>query len=373
MFVKRYFAQAGYVSILRDLIFIVGAANLSIVLIGNYLKGGHSYQQGDWLINGVNDDIRRGYFGSALIRISDFTGADLLLVLVALQIALVCALFFYFRKAAEAVKSPVIGYLLSVSPGLFSVLWLVETGGAARKELIAFAGLALFATGILYARRTALALGAFVFAAGFWAHETTTFLMPAFLGIAAVSWYVTELKRWLIVLTAAVTVSACLALLHALTHSHIPDVAGVCQPLLERGLDENICSGAIVWLDLDLAHAREFTAGKATWQDLMEFSAAYLFALAPLAFVISRLGRRRLYVAFAILSAVPFILLCFIAIDWGRWISMHVFSVALLLIVAIGGEWEQIRHPVRLQKPVDIIVMILVSVIFFLFAPPYMI
>ena len=373
MYLKKYVARTDSVDILRDLIFIVGAVYITYALLGDYVDGGHNYRQGDWLINGVNQDVRRGYFGSALIYFSDFLGANPLLILVMFQIALVWALFFHFRQAVDAVKTPIVGYLLAVSPGMFPVFWLVDAEAAARKEVIAFAGLALFAAGILNARRSLLALGAVLLAGSFWAHEATIFLMPAFLAIAAISLHITALRRWLAVASVTVSVSACLAFFHALAHSHIPDVAGICEPLLERGLDKQICSGAIDWLRRDLSYAWECTADKVTFREIAEFFLAYLFALTPLAFVISRLDRRKSYIAFAILSAVPFVLLCFIAIDWGRWVSMHVFSLSIFLVVAIGGGREKIRHPIRVQKPADIILAASVSVLFFLFAPPYLI
>lgn len=73
------------------------AASAAIVLLFSVLEiirhGGNAYKHGDWLVNALEEPVRRGAFGSALLHLSDALQVSPLLVVGMLQVVLVAALY----------------------------------------------------------------------------------------------------------------------------------------------------------------------------------------------------------------------------------------------------------------------------------------
>ena len=55
----------------------------------DFSLGGNNWKQGDWLINELSEPVRRGLFGSAVLRISDVIGLNPLLLLILFQALIV--------------------------------------------------------------------------------------------------------------------------------------------------------------------------------------------------------------------------------------------------------------------------------------------
>src|SRR5690606_27309956 len=80
-------------------------------------RGGHAWKQGDWLINAEAVAVRRGLFGSGLLRLSDLTGIGPLAMTVALQLLLLTAAAGLTLAAALRLRVGFRLFLLLVSPG----------------------------------------------------------------------------------------------------------------------------------------------------------------------------------------------------------------------------------------------------------------
>lgn len=80
-------------------------------------------------------------------------------------------------------------------------------------------------------------------------------------------------------------------------------------------------------------------------EHLMLLAVAYALTLAPVLYVLSCLEHQHRMMALALLSGLPFVLLYGVAVDWGRWMSMHVFSMMVVTMAALWSGFASLRHP----------------------------
>lgn len=324
---------------------LAGSALLLLLSLVTNARGGWSvWKQGDWLINSINGAVRRGPTGSAIIEASDALGVSPITVVVGLQVVLLVTLYAAWYVAVRGLPDPRLAVLLTCSPAMFLVIWPANVyDGALRKELLAMAALALVLVHLRSAtggRLWALVAGGVVMAAGVWAHEIVLLFVPAFAYLAWLAWRRPEAsavgRRVVVAVVAVVAVSSLLAGLYTLQHSGTTAIGPVCQPLVERGLDrDRICTGPFRWLTLDSGHSMELVRNRnASASGLTRFAAVLVISLAPLAYVVSLLDRRRAALLGAV-AALPMLPLFGLVIDWGRWLSCGVFAFAAVVTAEV--------------------------------------
>jgi len=299
----------------------------------DWLAGGHPWKQGDWLINLADGPLRRGMAGALLLAFGDQTGLGPLAPLMWLQAGLLLGLVAAFWAAARPliVENPVWATLF-FSPGFFVLFWAGDTDGSMRKEMLMFTAFALLAASLTKPHIKALQTLALILAAmsGF-AHEANVLLLPAFLlMMGLVLQHQGRPLGLSLGLAAALALAGAVALGYALLY---PDgtPAAVCDPLLARGLGPNICTGAIDWLDRGNAKGSVIYAANFSAAALITFPLAYVLVLVPAGLVICQHSRPRLTLALAVISALPLVPLYLVAVDWGRWMSLHIVSLSFLL------------------------------------------
>jgi hypothetical protein len=304
--------------------------------LADWQAGGHAWKQGDWLINLADGPVRRGLVGEALLRFGDATGLGPLAPLMALQalllLVLVVACWSVFRPLIA--DNPLWAVLL-LCPAFFPLFWAGEPDGSLRKELLAFTSLALLALSTTRPAAATLLQGlALMLAAGAcFAHEVNVLLLPAILlAFVLIRHHQGHGHAATMLVALPVVLGGAAALVYALAH---PDAAPamVCQPLLARGLDPHICTGAIDWLDRGNAHGSDVYRAIFTSNGLYSFPLAYVLALLPVALFVLQHSHRRLTAALAILTALPFLPLYYVAVDWGRWLSLHIVSLIFLYAI----------------------------------------
>lgn len=327
-------------------------ALLLAVHLADWQAGGDPWKQGDWLINLADGPVRRGLAGDALLRLGDLTGLGPLAPLMALQalllLTLVAASWAVFRPLIAA--NPLWALLL-LCPAFFPLFWAGEPSGSLRKELLVFTSLALIAAS---ASRPALApllqgLALALAAAGGFAHEVNVLLLPAILlAFALVRHHHGHAYTSTALVAVPVVLAGVAALAYALAHAAATP-ATVCQPLLDRGLPPSICTGAISWLDRGNAHGSAIYNTIFTSNGLYSFPAAYLLALVPMALFIRQHSRPRLTLALTLLTALPFAPLYYVAVDWGRWMSLHIVSLTFLCAILVLTGHIHPRRPLPLK------------------------
>ncbi|PCI86995.1 MAG: hypothetical protein COB24_07380 [Hyphomicrobiales bacterium] len=345
--------------------FIILGALCSLSLIDDFLLNGNNWKQGDWLINNHQTIIRRGILGSTIIFISDFLKTSPLIITVIIQEALLITLFSCTYLAFKALLKQNISYIILIfSSSFFVIFWAFDVQGGMRKELISYAALSLLVIIPLFpSKKLIIALiSSFLFIISTVGHEINVLLTPAFIAIFIVT-YNPNLKSNLVRFASIIfllLVSA--SLLYSVYYSKIDNLSFICEPLIQRGLMPNICDGAIAALDRDLNYSlTRFVANKLNYINIFLFSVSYLIAIFPMIYLISLHKNKRIYYILFALFMVPIIPLYPLAIDWGRWMSMHIVSFGLFFIaIIITGK----NHIVKIQKNCTIYIFVAIAILF---------
>ncbi|WP_099826716.1 hypothetical protein [Oceaniglobus indicus] len=312
-------------------------------------RGGDPWRQGDWLINGGAGAIRRGPFGSAMIALSDLVGASPVGVVVAVQFVLfAAALAILLAVFARLLARPVWALLLT-SPAFFVLFWAARPEAGMRKELLAFAAMALMFA--VPARpgggRLLLCLtSAVLFVVACVAHEAMAFLAPAY-GVLFIVLVRPDRRAAAFRVGALVFVGAIAAAFwFAWTHSGTADAGAICAPLLARGADGGLCIGAIEWMAYDLGFGRDLLGDLLNKRSGAAFLLAYGLAGVPLLYLIALHDRWAVMLGLTVVLLVPLLPLYAVAVDWGRWMSLHVTAVGMILMaLALRGDVVQVRAP----------------------------
>lgn len=333
---------------------------VSLRVVFDYQIGGTPWRQGDWLINNAAGNVRRGPFGSAILSISDQLNVSPLLVVSACQIIALAVLFISFGVLITRVRDPRIGAILAISPALFTVFWVATPPGSLRKELLAFSGLSLVSVGAIIGNWTALWIGVIIFCVSIVSHEAMVLFTPTFFIIIYVTGLHHKSSTQALVSALVVFFISTLVIFFTAQNSQVVDVSMICAALTERGLSESICGGAIRWLSYDSSHG--FSLNYLSIRSLGWFLISYAAALAPIFYVIW-LSKWRVVNGMILLAlALPFAPLYLVGVDWGRWMSFHVFSAVVILSCALASDkFPMQRQPSNRQVLSLLILAFLIS------------
>ena len=328
--------QTRYERRATSLVFAVTTVLILLNLFENLVAGGHAWQQGDWLINNLQIDVRRGVFGAVLIRLADAFGTSPVWVTGAVQALLVLAMMAGFWRALRRGVPDPVALLLIATPCFVLLFWAANPRGALRKELLVYAALALLLAGLPQRDRALVALSILLMSAAMLAHEALVLFLPCYLGCLILARPAGEPVTRVLALGALISLVGVVAFAHAWTYRTIISTEPVCAPLLERGVSFEVCRGAILWLTQGMGAGSGFV--QETIIDNGRFVAigfAWIAGLVPLGYLISRSDRPVRWAGITLLAALPFLPLFYIAIDWGRWLNFHVVSVVSLVLAAL--------------------------------------
>ena len=320
----------------RVIVAIFLAFSSLVVVARLKLREESSWQHGDWLINYSEGFIRRGLLGQGLLFFSDTTGVPLGHLLFGLQAGLFVALVagtivLMFRARAHFAV-----LLIAVSPAflLFS-LW--DPGAGFRKELVA---LAIISWLLVWSFRDfsfrPIEKLLFILV---WVlfppllvliHEGLFFAIPILLSpLVLLGQRMAEFRST----TWRIPGSACFLATVAFTASVISSgnenqARAICDSVVARGYEAEICDGAINALGWDLQTGLSVVIGALS----LWYLPAMLLAAIPFVFLqYSPLLRKALGIG--LLSLLPLFL---VGADWGRWIYIAVAVMSLVIIRFIG-------------------------------------
>ncbi|WP_102110379.1 hypothetical protein [Oceaniglobus roseus] len=314
--------------------------------LADLAAGGEPWHQGDWLINDAGGTVRRGPFGAALIALADLAGLSPVALTVAVQAALVLVAMAALLDAfARALAQPVWALLLT-SPAFFPLFWAARPEAGLRKELLVFAAMALLlpAAGRDGRWRRLAPVSAALFLAACVGHEANVFLLPAY-GLLAFVALRPDPRAGAVRVAALVVVGGtAAAFLFAWAYRDGGDPAAVCAALTARGASPRICIGAIEWLGHDIAFARDLLGSLLNRRSGAAFLLASALAGLPLIHLVALHDRWRLMLGISLLLLLPILPLFAVAVDWGRWMALHVASAGLVLLaLRLQGVVRQVR------------------------------
>ena len=307
-----------------------------------YPDGGHVWATGDWLIHYGAGFVRRGLTGWITFQLSDWTGVNITLVAMTTQtiIYVIMMGLVIYLLSRLTMTGPVM--MLAVSPVVL-LMPFYNLKLAMCKEMIGYLGLALIAAMAFTERRWMLWAGIVVLGISGFAQEINAFLAPSALVFVLIYRFTGLIGKRTAILAAALTVvPAAASVLVAMAFPGYGLSDEVCRQLLARGAAEMFCIdlAPVWWLDRSIADGMAFTwkvnvaTGVWPW-----FILGFVLSMVPFCFfrvVGDRTGRATaLVLAAAGLGLVIFAPLFVVASDWGRWISMHVFALAMLTFAAL--------------------------------------
>jgi hypothetical protein len=331
--------------------FLVAVAIVFMVYGLVYTRELSPYVIGDWLINYRGGFVRRGLDGAILLPIAHALRSPLPWVIYWLQCAILALFLVCVFLLTRGLRW---GYLMTaviLSPATIAFNAMTAYFGL-RKEILVLAFMAVFACLLAFRRLTNLQLAlllSIVCPALILSHEATVICFPYLFAMVAIQR--SSLRDAFNVLLIPALLSL-LALFEVVTHpGSLAAAQAICSSVgytLNPVLDipgGNVCSGSVVWLKMSLQETRElivptFRSDHYLSLYTRESVLAFLPGLGLLYLFYRRDGRRfevLTTLACTALSAVGGLLLCYTAIDWGRWI--HMIAVGLMLTLMLI-EWQ---------------------------------
>jgi len=310
--------------------------------------GGHAWQQGDWLINTLSQEIRRGPFGTFLIRLSDLLGTDVIWTTGAVQALLTLVTMWGFWVALRGNVSPPVALLLIAAPTFLVFFWAANPRGALRKELLVYAALALLLAGLPQGRRGLVALSVLLMSAAMLAHEALVLFLPCYLGCMVLARPPGEPLTRIATLALIICAASVVAFAYAWIFRATPDPEIICAPLLARDVSAEVCNGAMVWLQAGMGFGYSQVLERIVDENLVVvMMLAGLVGALPLGYLISRCDRPARWIALVFLAFLPFAPLFVIAIDWGRWINFHMVVCVSLVLAALSTQRMTLVRPIQ--------------------------
>ena len=293
-------------------------------------NGGNGFKTGDWLINYSDGFIRRGLFGSLLYWISGF-GVPLLWLVYVIQITVYGLMFSFVIKLYKITDRSLYWLLILFSPA-FLLFPFYDFGGGFRKEILVLTLFAYFSLSYAQAsvsNRKVAWIIVFFLLAGL-SHEATIFVLPFFLHLLwqCVETRQIEKKHAIGFSVVLITVSFSVLVLSYFFKGSEESAQVICNSLVERSLDPNICYGAISWLKED---SRSSLHGVVEMFGVHSLSVILLLVLAFAPTIFTTFWNKSMLVLLVVSIAfiAPLFLITF---DWGRWIYIFAFMFYCLLL-----------------------------------------
>jgi hypothetical protein len=292
------------------------------------LNGGHTFLTADWLINYQFGYIKRGLPGTFILFFLD--DAKSILNFISFFVISIYVLNIYLTvKLFKSYKQSLYSYLLLFSPATL-LFPLFDSQGAFRKEILGFNVLLI----LLNFHKSKyklyfLILSGGIFGFAVFSHEVNLFFSIAIFFILKNYYPDFGMIKYSILLVPVILNLSSFFLFSndELTMRLIKDA--ICNDLYLRGL-ESLCNTGIMdyiyWdfnanLNQTLFHVLN---KQYTYQNYI-----YLFIICILPYLLTEFFKKN--IIFTLFLGLSFLPLFFLAIDWGRWIHMFIFSLSLIV------------------------------------------
>ena len=303
------------------------------------------WRMGDWLINYQGGMIRRGFLGEIAYQLARFTHINPGFYIVVFQIFfylvfLSCS-FFLLKKQHFLMPYG----LLIFSPFIFA-FQIIDIQGGFRKEIIYLALLAFVA----YVAKTrkyksfekTFYLALLIYPAVILTHEMLAIFLPYIL-VAYLSVTTLDKKNfiYIILLLIPSVVSLIVSVHYSGTTLQVVEIYNS----LSRENYALVEGGAISWLDKNVSYGVELVADRVkNSRYILHYSVTLclsLIAYFPVHKKIKFIFENRLSFFLIMLSIIGSAALFMVAIDWGRFIYIHLVS---LFVLSLMPEYKLHRY-----------------------------
>lgn len=295
-------------------------------IVFTYLHNIHSdgYILGDWLINYQDGGFkRRGLSGSFFFFLQDISGFQLHYLVFGFQVIIISLFFYYYFKLIQYKEATFLYLsLLLSSIGFIGIFNCVDYVG--KKEFIVFFLFAYFVyhlskNTLSGVKEYAVVFGLFI---AMFFHEITLFFIPYFLIALYLKAGKIEFKRYLKYIIA-VSVPATLILIFG---KEINEGESL-QILHERGV--TLTKGIFFWDINERQYIKEHI------NEYMLYPLSLLISILHVSFYLKYQTHRK---ALSILLIAAFLFslpLFYLAIDWGRWMYIHMIFIIVLFALLL--------------------------------------
>lgn len=306
----------------------------------------------DWLINYQGGFVRRGLMGEINFHLAHLLHITPVFFAVLDYLTLYAVFFWAVRKITLATSYNIWILALLISPATLSLQILGPQAGF-HKELIYLASFAVLALLLKRSEMSSAAVVGYlsvVLVVGTLSHELTAFYCPYFVALLILSGR-TPLQaiRLCVVPFALTAIAFYFCLLHPGNFGVADEICSSLGYKLNAPLGLEICaSGAIPYLTKTKEIARADT-----WAVIQQygyftifplFGALAIFPALGETVVLVRSGFRRESITVWAVAAISFLAsigLFVYAVDWGRWIYLHVMSISILLMLVDAKAKER--------------------------------
>ena len=330
---------------------------LAIVTYGFLLhRWSSSWILSDWLINYEGGFVRRGLAGQVFYWLGHLLHIAPKQLVVPAVLVMYAVLLLAFRATLRRTSGSLWVPFVVLSPAILAFPVLQSEAGF-HKEVFFLAAFALFLVllrrGALTPLATSLYMGVALLVATL-SHESLVFYAPYFFAALVLSgrslWQASRqcIAPFALCLVAAWFCGRYTGTLY--TAQHICDSLGYPMHLQYNG--KEVCDGgAIPYLRSTRIVARaQVESAVRQYHYFAVYGIVALLTALPLiagGLRLARTRRHEIYVlaGTAAVSAAGTLILFTYAIDWGRWIYIHAFCIALLLLFLDGREYHEFNEP----------------------------
>lgn len=311
----------------------------------------NSWKIGDWLINYQGGMIRRGFLGEVIYLISLNTRLNPGFLVFLMQ-TIFYGLFFYFSYLLLVIQKNLLPFILLIfSPFLFT-FQIYDFQGGYRKEIIYFALLAVLTW---VARRkskktseTVFYLSLLVYPLLILSHEMLVFYLP-YLLIIFFSVFDLDKKRLLnisiLLIPSLISFAACLY--YSGTSQQISNIS---ESLIK--MDYQIILGSIAWLDKTTDYAIQQVLLAIKNKQYFFYLLTLVFSLGAFVPVIKRFKhiiKNKLLLLLFLASIIASVTLFVVALDWGRFIYIHLVSWFFISLMSKGNSQSKSSNEVQTE------------------------
>lgn len=313
------------------LFLLIGITTI-LLAIENY-HDYHAYKIGDWLINYQVGFIRRGFFGEFLFILHEISGFDLGIILIFFQTVTYLLVFTLIYKLIKINDSYFNYSLILISP-FFLFFHIADYQAGFRKEILYFLILSylIYLSHINKESFTKMFyLSVIFFPLLILTHEMLALYLPylliAYFMMNKIN-YINSLKILLALVPSGI------AFLFAVSYE--PNSVQINEMVRIISAIYPVEPSGILWLDKNLYEAFEYTS-QTIRNDYYVFYLFLLllmtFSLIPLKNKIKIIFHENINIFLFIIMMIGTVVLSLVAIDWGRFIYIHVFSLILLTLI----------------------------------------
>ncbi len=317
----------------------------------------NGWTPGDWLVNYEGGFVRRGLPGEAILEVAHGLHLSPILLGSLLPLLFYVLLYIVVWQLYRRSSGELWTFAALVSPATLAFPILDPTG-AFRKELILLLALGALLLWLAARPPRDVALVAYLTVVGPLAILSHEGLLPFLVYLVGGVWIgVGSLRRTVKIITLPLLVTAGTLLLVLHHRGTLQEEQTICSSL--GAAPPLVCSGSIAYLanGTDVARA-DVLRNIHAYHYLFYYPLLALLALVPLAGMGYKMSRDRRFApsvriatGTAIVALVASLPLFLYAMDWGRWIYIHIVSLFLLLL------FIDIRQQAALPVPIALPMM----------------